>query len=44
MAIAFQILMPGYNYDLAHAGKGPSHGWSFFTSYNSEQAQHDARE
>ncbi len=38
MAIAFQILMPGLNYDLAHAGKGPSHGWSFFTSYNVEQA------
>lgn len=38
MAIAFQILMPGLNYDLAHAGKGPSHGWSFFTSYNAEQA------
>src|SRR5678810_1187436 len=38
MDIAFQILMPGYNYDLAHAGKGPSDGWFFFTSYNSEQA------
>jgi nitrous-oxide reductase len=38
MAIAFQILMPGFDYDLSHAGKGPSHGWSFFTSYNSEQA------
>ncbi len=38
MAIAFQILMPGYNYDLAHAGKGPSDGWMFFTSYNSEEA------
>ncbi len=24
MDIAFQILMPGYNYDLGHAGKGPS--------------------
>jgi len=36
--IAFQILMPGYNYDLGHAGKGPSDGWFFFTSYNSEQA------
>lgn len=36
--IAFQILMPGYNYDLGHAGKGPSMGWFFFTSYNSEQA------
>jgi nitrous-oxide reductase len=38
MAIAFQILMPGFDYDLSHSGKGPSHGWSFFTSYNSEQA------
>jgi nitrous-oxide reductase len=38
MTIAFQIRMPGYDYDLSHAGKGPSQGWSFFTSYNSEQA------
>lgn len=38
MNLAFQILVPGLNYDLAHAGKGPSHGWAFFTSYNSEQA------
>ena len=38
MDVAFQILMPGYNYDLGHAGKGPSNGWFFFTSYNSEQA------
>ncbi len=38
MDIAFQILMPGYNYDLGHAGKGPSDGWFFFTSYNSEEA------
>jgi nitrous-oxide reductase len=38
MEIAFQILVPGYNWDLSHAGKGPSHGWSFFTSYNSEKA------
>jgi nitrous-oxide reductase len=38
MNLAFQIRVPGYNYDLAHAGKGPSHGWTFFTSYNSEQA------
>jgi len=37
MEIAFQILMPGYDYDLAHAGKGPSDGWMFFTSYNSEE-------
>ena len=38
MNIEFQIVVPGFNYDLAHAGKGPSHDWAFFTSYNSEQA------
>ncbi|MFZ5948193.1 MAG: Sec-dependent nitrous-oxide reductase [Stygiobacter sp.] len=38
MNLAFQILVPGLNYDLAHAGVGPSHGWAFFTTYNSEQA------
>jgi nitrous-oxide reductase len=38
MHIAFQILVPGFNYDLAHAGKGPSFGWMFFTSYNTEEA------
>ncbi len=38
MAIAFQIRVPGFDYDLARAGKGPSSGWAFFTSYNSEQA------
>jgi len=38
MDIAFQILVPGYNYDLSHSGRGPSDGWSFFTSYNTEQA------
>lgn len=38
MKIDFQILVPGYNYDLSHAGKGPSDGWAFFTSYNTERA------
>ncbi len=38
MKLDFQILVPGFDYDLSHSGKGPSHGWSFFTSYNSEQA------
>lgn len=38
MKVAFQIVAPGYNYDLASGGKGVSHGWSFFTSYNVEQA------
>ncbi len=38
MDVAFQLLLPGVNFDLSHAGKGPSHGWFFFSCYNSEQA------
>jgi nitrous-oxide reductase len=38
MAIAFQMVVPGFNYDLARAGKGPSNGWMFLTTYNTEQA------
>jgi nitrous-oxide reductase len=38
MDIAFQLLLPGVNFDLSRAGKGPSHGWFFFSCYNSEQA------
>src|SRR5690349_20809727 len=38
MDIAFQLQTPGVNFDLSHAGKGPSHGWFFFSCYNSEQA------
>lgn len=38
MKLDFQILVPGFDYDLSHAGKGPSDGWAFYTSYNSEQA------
>ncbi|SFD47388.1 nitrous oxide reductase apoprotein [Chitinophaga sp. CF118] len=38
MNIAFQIVLPGMNLDLSHAGKGPSHDWFFFSSYNTEQA------
>lgn len=38
MNIAFQLLCPGVNFDLSHAGKGPSHDWFFFSCYNSEQA------
>ena len=38
MEVAFQILVPGYDYDLSHSGRGPSHGWSFFTCYNTEEA------
>lgn len=38
MDINFQIIMPGFNYDLAHPGRGKSHGWMFFTTYNTEEA------
>lgn len=38
MDIAFQLQCPGVNFDLSHAGKGKSHGWFFFSCYNSEQA------
>lgn len=38
MDIAFQIRCPGINFDLSHAGKGKSHGWFFFSCYNTEQA------
>ncbi len=37
MEIAFQVLLPAFDYDLAHSGKGKSHGWTFFTTYNTEQ-------
>lgn len=38
MEVAFQLLVPGIDYDLASCGKGPSHGYCFLTSYNSEKA------
>ena len=38
MELAFQILMPGFDYDLAHPGRDKSHGWFFFTTYNTEEA------
>jgi len=38
MNIKFQVLMPGFNYDLSHPGRGKSHGWFFFTTYNTEEA------
>lgn len=38
MNIAFQIKTPGVNFDLARAGKAKSHGWFFFSCYNTEQA------
>ena len=38
MDIAFQIQLPGIDFDLSHAGKGPSKDWFFFSCYNSEKA------
>lgn len=38
MDLDFQIMMPGFAYDLAHPGRGASHGWMFFTTYNTEEA------
>ena len=36
--LSFQIQCPGVNFDLSRAGKGKSHGWFFFSCYNTEQA------
>jgi nitrous-oxide reductase len=38
MNLDFQIMMPGFNYDLAHPGRAKSHGWMFFSTYNTEEA------
>ncbi|HPR28167.1 MAG: Sec-dependent nitrous-oxide reductase [Chitinophagales bacterium] len=38
MSPGFQLILPPFDYDLAHTGKGPSSGWMFFTCYNSEEA------
>jgi len=38
MDIDFQVMMPGFDYDLAHAGKGKSADWVFFTTYNTEES------
>jgi nitrous-oxide reductase len=43
MDIAFQIKTPPLDFDLSHAGKGPSDGWFFFSTYNTEKA-HDLLE
>jgi nitrous-oxide reductase len=38
MTLAWQILMPPFDYDLGDAGKLVSDGWMFFSAYNSERA------
>lgn len=38
MDVAWQILTPPFHWDLSSTGKGPSEGWFFVTSYNTEMA------
>jgi nitrous-oxide reductase len=38
MGISFQVVLPPVNFDLSRAGKDKSHGWFFFSCYNSEAA------
>jgi nitrous-oxide reductase len=38
LSLAFQLLTPGIDYDLASCGKNASKDYCFLTSYNSEQA------
>ncbi|MFQ5653511.1 MAG: Sec-dependent nitrous-oxide reductase [Planctomycetota bacterium] len=37
MSVAWEILVPPFDYDLGDAGKGPSEGFLFWTCYNSER-------
>ncbi|PTY08180.1 nitrous-oxide reductase [Opitutaceae bacterium EW11] len=43
MTVGWQILTPPFDWDLGSTGKGPSSGWAFWTSYNTEMA-HDSLE
>ena len=36
MNLKFQIMMPGFDYDLSHPGRGDSHGWFFFSTMKEE--------
>jgi nitrous-oxide reductase len=38
MSMGFEILAPPFDFDLGDAGKGPSSGWMFWSSYNTERA------
>ncbi len=38
MKLAWQIMMPPFNYDLGDGGKGLSDGWMFWSCYNTERA------
>jgi nitrous-oxide reductase len=43
MSVGWQIITPPFDWDLGSTGKGPSEGWAFWTSYNTEMA-HDRLE
>ena len=43
MSVGWQVRTPPFNWDLGSTGKGPSDGWAFWTSYNTEMA-HDSLE
>jgi nitrous-oxide reductase len=38
MSVAWQIVLPPFNYDIGDSGKRTSDGWMFFTTYNTERA------
>lgn len=38
MSVGWQIITPPFDWDLGSTGKGPSEGWAFWTSYNTEMA------
>lgn len=38
MSVGWQIITPPFDWDLGSTGKGPSDGWAFWTSYNTEMA------
>jgi nitrous-oxide reductase len=38
MSLAWQIMLPPFDYDVGDAGKLASDGWMFWTCYNSERA------
>ena len=38
LTVGWQVLTPPFNWDLGSTGKGPSSGWAFWTSYNTEMA------
>ncbi|MFB6231734.1 MAG: nitrous-oxide reductase, partial [Salinibacter sp.] len=43
MSVGWQVKTPPFNWDLGSTGKGPSYGWAFWSSYNTEMA-HDSLE